>query len=53
MLILILNEVNGFHNVGMVQSGRYTEFCGELFDVFLFRFILAALAELLNKNGIR
>ena len=53
MLILVLNEVNSFHNIGMVQRRRYTELCGELFDVLLFRLVLAALAELLNKNGIR
>jgi len=50
MLILILNEVNSFDNVDVVQCGRDTELRGEFFDVLLFRLILAALAELLNGN---
>jgi aspartate-semialdehyde dehydrogenase len=50
MLILILNEVNSFHDVGVVQRGRDAELCGKLLDVLLFRLILAALAEFLKQK---
>jgi len=36
MLIIILNKVNSFHDVGVVQRGRDAELCGELLDVLLF-----------------
>ena len=36
MLILILNEIDCFHDVGVVQRGRDAELCGKLLDVLFF-----------------
>ena len=36
ILILILNEIDSFHDVGVVQHGRDAELCGKLLDVLLF-----------------
>lgn len=49
MLIFVFDEVDGFNNIGVVKSGRYTELCGEFLNVLLFCLILAPLAKLLQE----
>lgn len=48
MLVLILHEIDGLNNVGMVEGGGDAEFGGELLDIFFFCFVLSSLAELLR-----
>jgi hypothetical protein len=47
MMLLILDEVDRLDNVGMVQGRRDTKLGRELFDVFLFCFVLSPLSEFL------
>jgi len=52
-MALVLNEVDGFDNVDVVEGRRYTKFSGQLLDVLLLRFIFATLAELLGADQRR
>lgn len=46
--MLILNEVDGFDDIGVVERGADAELGSKLFDVLLLRLVLAALAEFLD-----
>lgn len=50
MLVLVLDKIHGFDNVGMMEGGGNTKFSGEFLHIFLFRFVLPALAELLKTE---
>lgn len=47
LLVFILNEVDGFDDIGVVERGADAELGSQLFDVLLLRLVLAALAEFL------
>lgn len=52
VVLLVLHEVDGLDDVHVVQCAGDAEFCGELFDVFLFGLVFTAFAELLWWWGI-
>lgn len=47
-LMLVLNEVDCFDDVGVVERGADAELGSQLLDVLLLRLVLAALAEFLD-----
>jgi hypothetical protein len=49
-MLFVLDEVDSLNDVGVVQSGRDTEFRSELLDVFLFRLVLSSLSEFLQRT---
>jgi hypothetical protein len=50
MMLFVLDEIHCFDDICVVESGRDAEFGSEFLDVFLFRFVLSALSEFLQKR---
>lgn len=50
MLVFVLDEIDGFNNVLVVQRRGNAKFGRELLDILLFGFILASLAEFLQTQ---
>jgi hypothetical protein len=50
MVVLILDEVDGLDDVGVMERRGDAELRGELLDVFALRLVLATLAELLRAG---
>lgn len=48
MLIFVLDEVNSFDDIRMMQGRRYTEFGSEFLDIFSLCFALPPLSEFLE-----
>ena len=52
MLVLILNEVNRFDNIDVMESRRDTELGSELLDVLLLRLVFPTFSEFLSERFI-
>lgn len=50
VLILVLDKINSLDNVRVVEGGGNAEFGSEFLDILFFCLILAAFAELLERN---
>lgn len=50
MMTFVLDEIDGFDHVGVVQGGRDAELRGELLNVVFLRLVLASLSEFLTKE---
>lgn len=50
VLILVLNQVNSLDDIDVVKGRRNAKLRSELFHIFLLRFVLASLAELLRRR---
>lgn len=48
--VLVLDEIDGLDDVGMVEGGGDAKLGGQFLDVFLFALVFAALAEFLAKG---
>ena len=51
MMLLILNQIHGFDDIGMMQGRRDAEFGSELLDILLLGLVLPPFPEFLDGAG--
>lgn len=49
VMTMVIDNIYGLDNVGMLESGAYTEFCSDLFLVLFFAFACALGPKLLDS----